>query len=79
MSEDLMLRNKMQDIKWNLQHDLKNALKREIQQAFTGGRIMHVFIFSLGYLQWNLEKVFSFQSQRRTIPKNVQTTGQFTC
>ena len=67
----------MQNIEWKLQHDLKNALKCEIKQAFTGGRIMHVFIFFLGFLQWNLEKVFSFQSQRRTIAKKVQTTGQF--
>ena len=41
----------MQNIEWKLQHDLKNALKCEIKQAFTGGRIMHVFIFFLGFLQ----------------------------
>lgn len=31
--------------------DFKNPFKNDIKQIFVGGRIMHVFIFSLGYLQ----------------------------
>lgn len=32
--------------------DLKNTFKSNMKQMFVGGRIMHVFIFSLRDLQW---------------------------
>ena len=69
----------MQDIKCNLQHGLKNALKHEIKQAFTGGRIMYVFIFSLGYLQWNLEKVFYSSPKEGQYQRMFKLLDNFTC